>query len=312
MTAELVPAAQPGDRVALLVDRVLASGISPETRRAYGHALENFLAFCGREGNPPLSADVVLRYRLSLEGKSGSTIAIHLAAIKSLARAAMMAGYLPPETAASINDVRGPARRGNRIGNWLTEPQAIALLRQPSDKTLKGKRDHAILAVLLGCGLRRAELVAEVTVEALVERENRWVLADIVGKGNRVRSVAIPGWVKQAIDHWTTAAGITEGKVFRAITKGNRNGGQGKVWGEGLSPGAVLQIVQHYARQLGIENLAPHDLRRTCAKMCRKLGGEIEQIRFLLGHAGITTTEKYLGTEQDLVSAVNDRIAWKR
>jgi integrase len=116
-------------------------------------------------------------------------------------------------------------------------------------------------------------------------------LVDITGKGNRVRSVAVPAWVKAAIDAWTTAAGMTEGKIFRAVRKG------GKVWGEDLTPGAVLQIVQHYARAMGLEKLAPHDMRRTCAKLCRKRGGDLEQIKFLLGHASIQTTERYLGVE---------------
>jgi integrase len=58
----------------------------------------------------------------------------------------------------------------------------------------------------------------------------------------------------------------------------------------------------------GIADLTPHDLRRTCAKLCRKAGGELEQIQRLLGHASIQTTERYLGTKQDLVQAVNDRM----
>ena len=126
------------------------------------------------------------------------------------------------------------------------------------------------------------------------------------GKGNRVRSVAVPAWVKAAIDAWTTAAGITEGKIFRAVRKG------GKVWGEDLTPGAVLQIVQQYARAMGLEKLAPHDMRRTCAKLCRKRGGDLEQIKFLLGHASIQTTERYLGAEQDFISAVNDNLGLEK
>jgi integrase/recombinase XerC len=82
----------------------------------------------------------------------------------------------------------------------------------------------------------------------------------------------------------------------------------GEVWGLGLSPGAVLQIVRGAATAIGVDVLAPHDLRRTCAKLCRKRGGELEQIQFLLGHASIATTEKYLGSEQDLAQAVNDDI----
>jgi integrase len=120
-----------------------------------------------------------------------------------------------------------------------------------------------------------------------------------------VRLPSLPG-SKQAIDAWTAAAGITQGKIFRAVRKG------GKVWGEDLTPGAVLQIVQQYARAMGLEKLAPHDMRRTCAKLCRKRGGDLEQIKFLLGHASIQTTERYLGAEQDFVSAVNDNLGLDR
>jgi Phage integrase, N-terminal SAM-like domain len=106
--AALVPVAQPGDlrqdRVGQLVKRVLDGVTSVETRRAYSHALEMFLAFCAREGNPTLSAELVASYRLSLigEGKSSSTVGVRLAAIKALTRAAVMAGLMPAETAASI------------------------------------------------------------------------------------------------------------------------------------------------------------------------------------------------------------------
>lgn len=54
--------------------------------------------------------------------------------------------------------------------------------------------------------------------------------------------------------------------------------------------------------------LAPHDLRRTCTKLCKKAGGDLEQIQLLLGHASIQTTERYLGTEQALAHAANDAI----
>ena len=64
-----------------------------------------------------------------------------------------------------------------------------------------------------------------------------------------------------------------------------------------------------YARQTGLVNkLAPHDMRRTCAKLCRAAGGDLEQIQFLLGHASIQTTERYLGSRQNLKEAVNDRL----
>src|SRR5262252_732574 len=80
--------------------------------------------------------------------------------------------------------------------------------------------------MLIGCGLRRAELLA-LRLESIQQREEHWVIADLVGKGGHVRTVPMPGWVKDAIDAWTAAAGITDGTVFRAISK------VGRVWGNG-------------------------------------------------------------------------------
>ena len=75
--------------------------------------------------------------------------------------------------------------------------------------------------MLVGCGLRRAELLA-LSLESIQQREEHWVIADLVGKGGRVRTVPIPTWVKSAMDAWATAAGITNGTVFRAINKSGR------------------------------------------------------------------------------------------
>ncbi len=91
--------------------------------------------------------------------------------------------------------------------------------------TLRERRDHAML---IGCGLRRGELLA-LQIESIQQREDHWVIADLVGKAGHVRTVPIPAWVKTAIDAWTTAAGITEGTVFRAINK------HGRAWGDGLT-----------------------------------------------------------------------------
>ncbi len=110
------------------------------------------------------------------------------------------------------------ARHGTRLGNWLTKEQANDLLNAPNPKTLAGKRDRAILALLIGCGLRRAELL-RLECKDLQHREARWVLPDLVGKGNRVRTVTVPAGVKARIDGWTAAAGITEGRLFRPVTK---------------------------------------------------------------------------------------------
>ena len=112
----------------------------------------------------------------------------------------------------------------------------------------------------------------------------------------------MPTWVKVAIDAWTAAAGVTEGHVFRPVNRADQ------VQGAALSEKVVWQLLQPYAEAAGVAGIAPHDLRRSCAKMCRAAGGELEQIQLLLGHASVQTTERYLGTKQDLVHAPNDGI----
>jgi integrase len=75
-----------------------------------------------------------------------------------------------------------------------------------------------------------------------------------------------------------------------------------------LSDWAVWSVVETSAREIGIERFGAHDLRRTCAKLCPKNGGDLEQIKFLLGHSSIQTTERYLGSEQEIAVAVNDNL----
>jgi site-specific recombinase XerD len=190
---------------------------------------------------------------------------------------------------------------GMRLGNWLTAEQSQRLWQAPNDDQLKGKRDRALLALLLACGLRRHEAVA-VTLDHLQQREQHWAIVDLIGKGGHVRTVPVPDWVKKELHDWVTAAGIDRGKVFRRVKK------SGETWGEGLTEKAVWNIVKQAASKIGLTKIAPHDLRRTCARLCHATGGELEQIQFLLGHVSVQTTERYLGCKQRIQAAVNDCI----
>jgi integrase len=158
-----------------------------------------------------------------------------------------------------------------------------------------------MLAMLIGCGLQRGELLA-LRVDSIQLREEHWVIADLLGKAGHIRTVPIPTWVKGAIDEWTNAGGITEGVLFRSFNK------TGRVWGTGMTPKVLWEIVREAASRVGIDKLAPHDLRRSCARLCHLAGGELDQIQFLLGHVSIQTTEQYLGCKQKLRVAVNDRM----
>jgi integrase len=112
-----------------------------------------------------------------------------------------------------------PVRQsGARAGNWLTPEQARDLLAQPDLDTIEGKRDRAILAVLLGCARRRSELAA-LESRHIQQRDGRWVFVDLMGKGKRIRTVPIPPFVKVGIDAWTAAAGLSEGPLFRRVRR---------------------------------------------------------------------------------------------
>jgi len=204
--------------------------------------------------------------------------------------------------AQGIVSLQGVRQSGDRAGNWLTREQARDLLAQPDIDTMEGKRDRAILAVLLGCALRRSELAA-LECGHIQQRDGRWVFIDLIGKGKRIRTVPILPFVKVAIDAWTAAAGLSQGPLFRRVRRREYPGKTPAA----LSERMIWHIVTKYARQIGlVDPLAPHDMRRTCAKLCRAAGGDLEQIQFLLGHASIQTTERYLGSRQNLKEAVND------
>ena len=162
-----------------------------------------------------------------------------------------------------------------------------------------------MFATLLGCGLRRSELAA-LTMKHVQMRDSRWCIVDLVGKHGRVRTIPMPTWSKNAIDAWTAEAGVTDGHLFRPINRGDQ------VLGQRLSEKVVWQMLKSWLwRAAGLPDIAPHDLRRTTAKLCRAAGGELEQIQMLLGHSSVQTTERYLGTRQDLAHAPNDGIKLK-
>jgi integrase len=193
---------------------------------------------------------------------------------------------LDRSVAQEIVSLKGVHQSGDRAGNWLTREQARDLLAQPEIETTEGKRDRAIMAVLLGCALRRSELAA-LQCRHIQQRDARWVCVDLVGKGKRVRTVPIPPFVKVAIDAWTATAGLSDGPLFRRV----RRREYPEKTPTALSERMIWHIVSKYAQQTGLVNkLAPHDMRRTCAKLCRDSGGDLEQIQFLLGHASIQTT----------------------
>src|SRR5260370_32626157 len=205
---------------------VLDSVSSPITKRVYNMALNEFMAWYAQAPRPGFSKATVSAWRASLEarGLGSSSIIIRMSAIRKLAGEAVDNGLLSPDLAASIRRVRSVKSKGIRVGNWLSVRPAQDLLSAPEIATTKGLRDRAILAVLIGCGLRRPE-VAALTFAHIQQRDGRWCIVDLVGKHSRVRTVPMPTWVKVAIDAWTSAAGLADGRVFRPVNRAARVAG---------------------------------------------------------------------------------------
>ena len=262
---------------------MLDSVSSPITRRVYNLGLDEFFAWYGQEPRPGFTKATVSAWRVALEarGLGAVSINVRITAVRKLAVEAADNGLLAPELANGITRVKGAKPKGSRVGNWLSPQQAQTLLNAPDIATNKGLRDRAILAVLLGCGLRRSE-VAALTLKHVQQRDSRWCIVDLVGKHGRVRTVPMPTWVKVAIDAWTSA-----GRRRRRPRVPPREPGRPSARRR-LSEKVVWQLLQKYAQAAGVPGIAPHDLRRTCAKMCRAAGGELEQIQLLLGHASNT------------------------
>jgi hypothetical protein len=199
--------------------------------------------------------------------------------------------------------VSSNARATRTMSAGLCCPAASAVTfdkRQIANISKESGTEH-FLRLLLACGLRRHEAVG-LRIDDLQQREEHWAIVDLLGKAGHILTVPIPDWVKGQLDEWLRAAGIARGRIFRRVTR------MGRTWGDCMTEKSIWHAVKDWAKRSVCPRLAPHDLRRTCARLCHASGGELEQIQFLLGHVSVQTTERYLGRKQRIRSAVNDRI----
>jgi len=299
-----------------LVPLVTNTCQSQHTKRAYAARLEAFLEWWRQDqgsNRTSFSRPTVQAYKAHLDAGGSGAPAINqaLAAIRKLAIEAAESGLIPRERCEAIARIPNLKQRGVRAGNWLDRDTAERLLKLPDTSTLAGKRDLVVLGLLLGAGIRRDE-ACRLTWEQIQVREERPVIVDLMGKGNRIRQVPVPRWVAAALDDWRSAAWLSNEShgdappapfVLRGVSKADRVR-------DCLSPSGIWWIVRGYALELGIK-LAPHDLRRTFAQLARRGDAPLEQIQFALGHSSVATTERYLGGKQNLRDAACDRVGVK-
>ena len=283
--------------------RLALDGLSSQsTLRAYSAAIDEFLTWAPYQPTPEFSKALVQQYKSMLIEKelAPSTINQRLAAVRRLTTEAADNGLLDPAVAAAIARVHGLRCSGVRLGNWLDEQHAAALMITPAGDSLRGKRDRAVLALLFGAGMRRSE-VAGVVVEKLRVIEERWVIADLTGNGRRIRSVPVPTWAMAVLNDWLDAASITAGPIFRPIDK------TGRVCDRALGAQTIYNIVRQHVPLVDAA-VRPHDLRRSFARMAYENHAAIEQLSITLGHSSISTTERYIGAKQNFRLAPCDLV----
>lgn len=309
---DLIPQAPLESLQSLIASLVLPTLRSAATRRAYSIALRDFVSFMAIE-RKPFARQTVMEFIAEKRCRKISSSGINqaLAAIKKLAYEARYSpsGAISEEVYRGIEDIRSEKKEGRRTGNWLTLEQFERLIDSISVASLAGRRDRALLSVLMGCALRRDELL-KLMPRQLVQREGRWVFADVLGKGNKYRTVPVPAGVAARIADWTESMEYHQpGSIdvpdflFCPVAKGGR-----QIEHKPLSESTIAYIVRTRAEAAGLGKLAPHDLRRTFAKLSRKAGADLDQIKVTLGHGSVSTTEIYVGENQSLTQAPGDML----
>lgn len=324
-----------------LVDMTVAGYSSKDTRRVYTSRILRWLA-SGEVGEWGLSRESVYRYlvRLSEEGQSVSAINQVQAAINAFVRECEARGLVGSVEAQSVYGVklRGRRPKQSKKGRWLDKGEVGRLIegQQGTDSSnaagnsdsergkevsrvleLERARDGALLAMLLGCGLRRSEAVG-VRWEQYRQIEGRMCLVDVLGKGAKLSTLPVPDWGVELMDTWEVEGreglGREEGDYVLCRVGGKEVRGLGKGGEKPLSSEWVRQRVVKMVERAGVEGkVNPHDLRRTLAQLMRAAGVELEQVKEVLRHDSVRTTERYLGVGMELEKgkAGVDRVDWQ-
>lgn len=281
----------------VLAERVVADLASPHSRRAYTRQLNNFLA----QLDGPITPEGIRRYldarKAAGMGKRETNQALY--AIKKLAKKAQQAGKLDMSIWYEIDSMRGEKIASVKYGNRLSLEQVQTLLDTPDKATLMGKRDRALMGVMLGAGLRRTE-ASLLEFKHLTQIAGHWRIVDVPAKHGKYVNAKLASWAKQLIDSWAKSAGIRKGRIFLAMGK------HGTLLKErrGIDARTIYQIVTKYAP----EGIAPHDLRRSFATLARYGGAPLEGIKTDLGHEDLSTTDKYIGDMPDSAPPSGDFI----
>jgi integrase len=283
------------------------ANLSPRTKAQYIKAVRNYLNTGARLGD----ADALSKYALGLHKSSKSFLkaSIHLLSkglVHELKAGATPNNLLEVQSALyrleSLQDaITVEASKGEKVHTWLSQAQVKAIMAT-CDNGIQGKRDWIILGLLLGSGLRCLELVNlrfDNLIDLPMPKNGIRTCLQVLGKGDKIRTIPIKPLLATRIQEWKAITG--DGKIARSL-------GRKMILGDRLASQAVFQIVRKHGALIGLPEIDPHDLRRTFAQIGFEAGVPITQISKQLGHSNITTTQRYLNMDLDLITTVSDFI----
>ena len=266
---------------------------SPRSAITMKNCLDNVAKMLGREdvldcdwGSLRRQHIQYVMNKLKNKNIAPSTINLYLYAMKGVAREAFNNDVMPQLAYLKISIMKGMAYQRLPVGRSLTAYQCRKLLKICDDETLRGKRDKALLALMMGCGLRRAEVVG-LKMEHWNAKESTFTF---IGKGNKQRKVYLPPDLEPILQSWFLARGKTEGTLFPAIYQGS---GDPVFGSKNMLPSTVYRIVKRRATQAKIPKITPHDLRRTFASKMLEAGVDLFVLQQSMGHASLAITARY-------------------
>lgn len=300
-----IAAVSPEDRI---IWRVAREFISPCSQADVKHRLRLYFRWHAANcAGQPISRDTVFAYRQEMldNGLAPRTIMVYMQAIRSMVKVALREGEISEQVADSILSVPTVTITGRRTGTWLTKEEVLALLEQPDTSALSGLRDFTVLALLVGCGMRRAEVMG-LTIGHIQEMQGNLMVVDFIGKGRKQASVVIPqGRIADTIRRYCQALlGLPGATADSPLVPWIRRGG---AVGGRVTDQVARLIVQKYAEPLGLSVL-PHDLRRTFAGLAEEASVPVQEISRAMRHESVDTTIRYLAPFNEMRNPVANRI----
>jgi integrase/recombinase XerD len=273
---------------------VWLAGLGPTSRPSMAAALRRGLAAVDRgEALDPLGFDWVsfrhgdmLRIKVALEGKgSAASRNLSLVALRGVAKAAWQLRLLPLDELERIRSVRNFKHSGETgKGRFVPRGDRARLFRLDAVHPVVATRDRALMSILLGGGLRRAEAVSLQRADI----DLRDAVVTVAGKGGRVRRVPLSHAVASALEAWLALLPPEYRCVFPLTSRSGR-------WlaDRSISGAAVAELLRRRTAKAGLPAVKPHDLRRTCASDCLEAGVDVLVLQRLLGHQSANTTLRY-------------------